>query len=86
MKVFLTIVGFCRIGIDMVISAGRKQCRYHLHCLKQHLTETLAKVRQTLAAKTTQEVDGGLNELQASLVMPTIEKVKGVLQDLLVHE
>lgn len=69
---------------EIVINAGRKQCRSHLHSLKQHLTETLAKVRQTLAAKVTQDGDAGLAELQASLVMPTIEKVKGVLQDLLV--
>jgi hypothetical protein len=52
--------------------------------LKQHLSETLAKVRQTLATKVTQDGDGGLAELQAMLIMPTIEKVKGVLQDLLV--
>jgi len=55
-----------------------------LHSLKQHLSETLAKVRQTLATKVTQDGDGGLAELQAMLIMPTIEKVKGVLQDLLV--
>jgi len=67
-----------------VVNAGRKQCRNHLHSLKQHLSETLAKVRQTLATKVTQDGDGGLAELQAMLIMPTIEKVKGVLQDLLV--
>lgn len=66
------------------MSAGRKQCRSHLHCLKQHLSETLAKVRQTLATKVMQDSDGSLAELQAMLIMPTIEKVKGVLQDLLV--
>lgn len=66
------------------MNAGRKQCRNHLHSLKQHLSETLAKVRQTLATKVTQDGDGGLAELQAMLIMPTIEKVKGVLQDLLV--
>jgi len=55
-----------------------------LHSLKQHLSEILAKVRQTLAAKVTQDSDGGLAELQAMLIMPIIEKVKGVLQDLLV--
>jgi len=48
------------------------------------LSEILAKVRQTLATKVTQDGDGGLAELQAMLIMPIIEKVKGVLQDLLV--
>jgi len=66
------------------VNAGRKQCRNHLHSLKQHLSETLVKVRQTLATKLTQNSDGNLTELQAMLIMPIIEKVKGVLQDLLV--
>ncbi|GAB1859878.1 Vacuolar protein sorting-associated protein 51 homolog [Camponotus japonicus] len=75
---------FARIGTDIVVNAGRKQCRNHLHSLKQHLSETLGKVRQTLATKLTQNSDGNLTELQAMLIMPIIEKVKGVLQDLLV--
>jgi hypothetical protein len=41
-------------------------------------------VRQTLASKVSSDGDGGLSELQALLVMPTIEKIKGILQDLLV--
>ncbi|XP_029167156.1 vacuolar protein sorting-associated protein 51 homolog [Nylanderia fulva] len=73
---------FARIGTDIVMNAGRKQCRNHLHSLKQHLSETLAKVRQTLATKLTQNSDGNLAELQAMLTMPIIEKIKGVLQDL----
>ncbi|XP_058800448.1 vacuolar protein sorting-associated protein 51 homolog [Phymastichus coffea] len=75
---------FARTGTEIVISAGRKQCRNHLAALKQHLNETLAKVRQTLASKVSSESDGGLPELQALLVMPTIEKVKGILQDLVI--
>ncbi|KAK2575387.1 hypothetical protein KPH14_001051 [Odynerus spinipes] len=80
---------FVGASIDIVLNAGRKQCRNHLHSLKQHLSEALAKVRQTLAVKVrvekgTQEADSGLAELLASLIMPIIEKVKGVLQDLLV--
>ncbi|KAG5308926.1 VPS51 protein, partial [Pseudoatta argentina] len=75
---------FTRIGTDLVLNAGRKQCRNHLHSLKQHLSEILVKVRQILATKVTQDGDGGLAELQAMLIMPTIEKIKGVLQDLLV--
>ncbi|XP_025262116.1 vacuolar protein sorting-associated protein 51 homolog [Camponotus floridanus] len=75
---------FAKIGTDIVVNAGRKQCRNHLHSLKQHLSETLVKVRQTLATKLTQNSDGNLTELQAMLIIPIIEKVKGVLQDLLV--
>ncbi|XP_029659198.1 vacuolar protein sorting-associated protein 51 homolog [Formica exsecta] len=73
---------FARIGIDIIVNAGRKQCRNHLHNLKQHLNETLVKVRQTLATKLTQNSDGNLAELQAMLIIPIIEKIKGVLQDL----
>ncbi|XP_012527560.1 vacuolar protein sorting-associated protein 51 homolog [Monomorium pharaonis] len=84
MKMLSKETDFARMGTDLVINAGRKQCRNHLHSLKQHLNEILAKVRQTLATKITQDGDGGLAELQAMLIMPTIEKIKGVLQDLLV--
>ncbi|XP_050449869.1 vacuolar protein sorting-associated protein 51 homolog [Cataglyphis hispanica] len=73
---------FTRIGIDIIVNAGRKQCRNHLHSLKQHLNETLVKVRQTLATKLTQNNDGNLTERQAMLIIPIIEKIKGVLQDL----
>lgn len=63
---------------------GRKQCRNHLDNLKSHLSETLVKVRQILTTKASQDGDNSLAELQALLIMPTIEKIKGVLQDLLV--
>ncbi|KAK0076325.1 hypothetical protein PV325_005574 [Microctonus aethiopoides] len=82
MNILCTEMNFATTGTEIVINAGRKQCRNHLNNLKQHLNETLVKVRQTLATKVTQDNDGGLVELQALLVMPTIEKVKGVLQDL----
>lgn len=52
--------------------------------MKSHLNETLVKVRQILTTKTSQEGDNNLAELQALLIIPTIEKIKGVLQDLLV--
>lgn len=41
-------------------------------------------MKQILTTKTSQEGDNNLAELQALLIMPTIEKIKGVLQDLLV--
>lgn len=63
---------------------GRKQCRNHLDNLKSHLNETLVKVRQILTTKASQDGDNSLAELQALLIIPTIEKIKGVLQDLLV--
>ncbi|XP_008545669.1 vacuolar protein sorting-associated protein 51 homolog [Microplitis demolitor] len=82
MNILCSGADFANTGIEIVINAGRKQCRSHLNNLKQHLNETLAKVRQTLAAKITSDNDGGLTELQAILLIPTIEKIKGILQDL----
>ncbi|XP_034952185.1 vacuolar protein sorting-associated protein 51 homolog [Chelonus insularis] len=82
MNILCNGADFASVGTEIVINAGRKQCRNHLNSLKQHLNETLAKVRQTLATKVSSESDGGLPELQALLIMPTIEKVKGILQDL----
>ncbi|CAB0034202.1 unnamed protein product [Trichogramma brassicae] len=84
MNVLCENTDFARTGTEIVIAAGRRQCRNHLSNLKQHLHETLAKVRQTLASKVSSDTDGGLPELQAMLTVPIIEKVKGVLQDLLV--
>ncbi|XP_012281352.1 vacuolar protein sorting-associated protein 51 homolog [Orussus abietinus] len=84
MNMLCSETDFARIGTDIVISAGRKQCRNHLHSLKQHLGESLAGVRQTLATTVATNVDSGLAEHLSSLVVPTIEKLKGVLQDLLV--
>lgn len=85
MYVCIYVILLIRTGTDIIISAGRKQCRNHLDSLKQHLSESLVKVRQILATKVSQEGDGSLAELQALLIIPTIEKVKGVLQDLLVR-
>ncbi|KAJ8686987.1 hypothetical protein QAD02_022781 [Eretmocerus hayati] len=83
MNVLCEDTDFARTGTEIVISAGRKQCRNHLSSLKQHLSEILAKVRQTLASKISSESDNSLPELQAMLVVPVVEKVKGILQDLL---
>lgn len=83
-KFGLKYIFIYRTGTNIVINAGRKQCRNHLDNLKSHLSETLVKVRQILTAKTSQEGDNSLAELQSLLIMPVIEKIKGVLQDLLV--
>lgn len=71
-----------------MLRAGRRQCRFHLQALKAHFANTLTQVRQSLAAPKliSQDGDGStsLSELLTSLVLATVEKVKGVLQDLLV--
>ncbi|KOC63630.1 Protein fat-free like protein [Habropoda laboriosa] len=90
MNVLCKGTDFARTSTDIVINAGRKQCRNHLDSLKSHLNEILVKVKQILNPKNSQERDSNdgrikeMPELQALLIMPIIEKVKGVLQDLLV--
>lgn len=52
-----------------------------------HFSESLTKARQSLVAPkliTQDESNKNLNELLNSLIMTIVEKVKGVLQDLVV--
>ncbi|KAI4461291.1 hypothetical protein MML48_5g00007952 [Holotrichia oblita] len=78
-------IDFSEKGIDIIINAGRKQCKIHLNLLKMHFSESLMKVRQALSTPkliTQEESNKNLNELLNSLIMTIIEKIKGVLQDL----
>lgn len=77
---------FFSTGTEIVINAGRKQCKAHLQSLKVHFADNLIKVRQNLATtKLNQEESASnLNELLTSLIMSIVEKIKGILQDLLV--
>ncbi|XP_047119520.1 vacuolar protein sorting-associated protein 51 homolog [Schistocerca piceifrons] len=89
---------FARTGTEIVLKAARRQCRAHSQALKAHLADALSRVRQGLAASPAPlarvgsangsgQVDtlsSSLPEMQASLVLATVEKVKGILQDLLV--
>lgn len=80
-------VDFASTGIDIVISAGRKQCKAHLQILKLHFAESLTKARQNLSAPkliSQEDPSKNLNELLNSLIVTIVEKVKGVLQDLVV--
>lgn len=52
-----------------------------------HFSESLTKVRQSLVTPkliTQEDSNKNLSELLSSLVMTIVEKVKGVLQDLVV--
>ncbi|XP_068084735.1 vacuolar protein sorting-associated protein 51 homolog [Anabrus simplex] len=88
MKKLFSDTDFASTGTDIVLRAGRRQCRFHLQTLKAHFADTLTRVRQSLAAPKLISQDGdnsnSLSELLTSLVLATVEKVKGVLQDLLV--
>lgn len=78
---------FCSTATEIVINAGRKQCKAHLQVLKMHFADSLTKVRQSLTTpKLISQDDSSknLNEILNSLIMTTVEKVKGVLRDLVV--
>ncbi|KAJ8917819.1 hypothetical protein NQ315_010728 [Exocentrus adspersus] len=80
-------VNFANTATEIVINAGRKQCKAHLQILKMHFADMLTKVRQTLTTpKLISQDDSSknLNELLSSLIMTVVEKIKGVLQDLVV--
>jgi hypothetical protein len=78
-------VDFSSVATDIVINAGRKQCKAHLQILKMNFADSLTKVRQNLTTpKLISQDDSSknLNELLNSLIITIVEKIKGVLQDL----
>lgn len=78
---------FFSTATEIVINAGRKQCKAHLQILKMHFADTLAKARQTLTTPKLigqEESSKNLHELLSSLLVTIVEKIKGVLQDLVV--
>jgi hypothetical protein len=73
-----------RTGIDLIIYSVQQLCKTHFKILKDSFTDNLNSIRLTLV---TSKNDGGsttLSELIDTLYVNTIEKIKGVLQDLLI--
>ncbi|KAL7019939.1 hypothetical protein ACKWTF_011313 [Chironomus riparius] len=70
-----------RTGIDLIIHSVQQLCQTHYKILKDSFNDNLSSIRLTLV---TSKNDGSLTELIDTLYVNTIEKVKGVLQDLLV--
>lgn len=80
-------VDFSSVATEIVINAGRKQCKAHLQVLKMHFADSLTKVRQSLTTPkliSQEDSSKNLSEILSSLIMTTVEKVKGVLRDLVV--
>ncbi|CAD7084129.1 unnamed protein product [Hermetia illucens] len=76
-----------KTAIDIIISAAHQLCDVHSKTLKDHFSDTLSSVRLSLvSAKSDSGSSNGPNliELIQTLFVSTREKVKGVLQDLLV--
>lgn len=80
-------VDMAKTGIDIIINAAHQLCIAHFKNLKDHFSDNLSSVRLSLVSA---KIDAnspnqqGLKELIDNLYISTMEKVKGVLQDLLV--
>lgn len=88
-----------RISTEIVLKAARRQCRLHLNVLKAYFSESLSNVKQTLSSSKPLSVINVKSELGSSeksyeslfsefliqLVANVVEKIKGILQDLMVH-
>ncbi|XP_019865265.1 vacuolar protein sorting-associated protein 51 homolog [Aethina tumida] len=80
-------IDFTSTATDIVINAGRKQCKAHLQILKMQFADILTKFRQNLSTpKLISQDDSSknLNDILTSLILTIVEKIKGVLQDLVV--
>nr|CAH7737075.1 unnamed protein product [Callosobruchus chinensis] len=80
-------IDFANTATEIVVNAGRKQCKAHLQILKMHFADMITKARQTLTTPkliSQEDSSKNLSELLSSLLVTVMEKVKGVLQDLVV--
>uniref|UniRef100_A0A1A9UY46 Vacuolar protein sorting-associated protein 51 homolog n=1 Tax=Glossina austeni TaxID=7395 RepID=A0A1A9UY46_GLOAU len=74
-----------RNTVDIIINAAHQLCEAHQKNLKDHFADSLSSVRLSLVSAKSDSVAGSsLNDLITNLYVSLIEKVKGILQDLLV--
>lgn len=73
-----------KTGIDLIIHSVHQLCQSHYKVLKDSFSESLSSIRLTLVTSKNDGTSASLNELIDILYVNTIEKVKGVLQDLMV--
>lgn len=70
-------------AIDIIISAAHQLCEVHSKNLKNSFSDKLSSIRISLVSAKN-DTTLNLADLISTLYMSTVEKVKGVLQDLLV--
>lgn len=74
-----------RNTVDIIIGDAHQLCEVHTKSLKDHFSDSFSSVRLSLvSAKSDSSGGPNLNDLISNLYISTVEKVKGVLQDLLV--
>lgn len=71
-----------KTGIDLIIHSVHQLCQSHFKVLKDSFNDSLSSIR--LALVTSKNEGVSLHELISTLYVNTIEKVKGILQDLMV--
>lgn len=73
-----------KTGIDLIIHSVQQLCQSHYKALKDSFSDSLSSIRLTLVTSKNDGVSSSLHELINTLYANTIEKIKGVLQDLMV--
>ncbi|GAB0093140.1 Vacuolar protein sorting-associated protein 51 homolog [Sergentomyia squamirostris] len=77
-------IDMTKTGIEIVINAAHQLCKSHFKTLKEHFGDRMSSVRLALVTTRSDSITPSFNELISNLYFSTVEKVKGVLQDLLV--
>uniref|UniRef100_A0A1B0D042 Vacuolar protein sorting-associated protein 51 homolog n=1 Tax=Phlebotomus papatasi TaxID=29031 RepID=A0A1B0D042_PHLPP len=76
-------IDMSKTGIEIVINAAHQLCKSHFRTLKEHFGDRMSSVRLALVTRS-DTTTPSFSELISNLYFSTVEKVKGVLQDLLV--
>ncbi|XP_062566198.1 vacuolar protein sorting-associated protein 51 homolog isoform X2 [Saccostrea cucullata] len=84
MNKLLPDTDFSRAGTDIVSKAARDRVGHYLQALKQHFSDCMTDVRQSLAAPKTAGKEGGanLNDLLGNMQSSILEQIKSVLGNL----
>ncbi|XP_068146513.1 vacuolar protein sorting-associated protein 51 homolog [Drosophila tropicalis] len=71
--------------VDIIIGAAHQLCDAHSKNLRDHFADSLSSVRLSLVSAKSDAATGlNLSELIGNLYVSMVEKIKGVLQDLLI--
>lgn len=74
-----------RNTLDIIIAAAHQLCDAHGKSLRDHFADSLSAVRLSLVSAKSDVATGvNLNDLISNLYVSMVEKIKGVLQDLLI--
>ncbi|EAA11747.3 AGAP005584-PA [Anopheles gambiae str. PEST] len=89
MRTLCRAVDMSKSGIDIIVNAAQQLCQTHMRSLKDHFADSLSSVRLALVSSANTGSTSGhtttpLRELISNLYISTIEKVKGLMQDLLI--